>query len=366
MKVWEEGLSHFLVQAALPQQAGTLPRLHKPSWQSLWHSPYPGTAVGHVELLLNYLWYFLTRSSLALCWTLSTLAAFWFSLFIGFSSAALPFFSLGLLAVTKPNILPFWTTHSLSNGMLLCVSVCESCHCYLTLLSGTPSKYQLCTSYMPQSLEYLTETSIFCSFAITALLRLSLFPDLISDSAGVCHFQAFPPFYLLFILGFFSPPLLSMLLLHASSFSPSLTFVSTILWFVFSHSHPCWWPSGSQLCLFLFSTWLWLRPEEWVQFISQINAFHAATCLPSCISSSALPLLQFVLLKDKQPQNCICFPCAVSLNINHHFHAVCISSPGGILALILYWPCSHTSVSCCVCVFSLLAFLCWRNSHKAM
>lgn len=54
------------------------------------------------------------------------------------------------------------------------------------------------------------------------------------------------------------------------------------------------------------------RPEEWVQFISQINAFHAATCLPSCILSSALPLLQFVLLKDKQPQNWIGFPCAVS------------------------------------------------------
>lgn len=30
--------------------------------------------------------------------------------------------------------------------MLLCVSVFDSCHCYLTLLSGTPSKYQLCTS----------------------------------------------------------------------------------------------------------------------------------------------------------------------------------------------------------------------------
>lgn len=72
---------------------------------------------------------------------------------------------------------------------------------------------------------------------MTALLRLSLFPVLVSDSAGVCHFQAFSPFYLLFILGDFLPPLLSVLLLHPPSFSPSLAFVSTILWLVFSHSH---------------------------------------------------------------------------------------------------------------------------------
>lgn len=72
---------------------------------------------------------------------------------------------------------------------------------------------------------------------MTALLRFSLFPVSVSDSAGVCHFQAFSPFYLLFILVFFSPPLLFMLLLPPPSFSPSLAFVSTILWLVFSHSH---------------------------------------------------------------------------------------------------------------------------------
>lgn len=194
--------------------------------------------------------------------------------------------------------------------MLLWVSVCESCHCYLTLLSGTPSKYQLCTSYMPQSLEYLTETSIFCSFAITALLRLSLFPDLISDSAGVCHFQAFPPFYLLFILGVFSPPLLSMLLLHPPSFSPSLTFVSTILWFVFSHSH---WSLSIPV------------DDQWISVVS-ISVQHVALTQARGVGA--------VHLSDQ------CFPCChllaqLHLIISPPITAVCTAQ--GQAASELHW-----------------------------
>lgn len=104
-----------------------------PPGQSLWHSPYPGTAVGQVELLLSYLWYFLSRSSLALSWTLfscSLLVLIVHWLLICCSSL----FSLGLPAVTKPNILPPCTTHSLSNCMLLCVSVFDSCHVSCILL----------------------------------------------------------------------------------------------------------------------------------------------------------------------------------------------------------------------------------------
>lgn len=173
---------------------------------------------------------------------------------------------------------------------------------------------------------------------MTALPRFSLFPVSVSDSAGVCHFQAFSPFYLLFILVFFFP---SSLVYAPSSSSQLLTItclcqhnsLACFQPFTFIPQHPCWWPSGSQLYLFLSSTWLWLTGQRsdlvlWVQLISQISAFHAATCLSSCILSSALPLLQSVLLKDKQPQNCIGFPFAVSWNINYHFQAVCISSPG--------------------------------------
>lgn len=168
---------------------------------------------------------------------------------------------------------------------------------------------------------------------MSALLRLSLFPVLVSDSAGVCCFQAFSPFYLLFVLGDFSPLLLPMFLVHPPSFSPSLAFVSTVLWLVFSHSHfipqhPCWQPSWSQLYLFLFSAWLWLTDQRSDLLWMQINAFHATTCLSRCISSPALPLLQSVLLKDKQPQNCIGFPFAISWNINHHVQAVFVSFPG--------------------------------------
>lgn len=74
-------------------------------------------------------------------------------------------------------------------------------------------------------------------FAMTALLRLSLLPVLVSDSAGVCHFQAFSPFYLLFILGVF---FLSSLVYAPSSPSQLLTLTCLCQHnslAVFSHSH---------------------------------------------------------------------------------------------------------------------------------
>lgn len=263
-----------------------------------------------------------------------------------------------------------------------CVCLCltpamchaSSSHCYLSLLSGTPSKYQLCTwHHLPASLPWIPHRDLNIFVVLPWLLSWG-FPNFLFCFQTLQVFF-FLPFYLLFILGGFSllSCLCSFFILPASHYQLPL---SAQFFGLFSAIHidpsaSLLMTGGSRLYLFLFSTWLWLTGQRsdlllWVQLISQISAFHAATCLSSCILSSALPLLQSVPLKDKQPQNCICLPFAVSWNVNYHFHAVCISFPG-------WHPCPYPALTVlshlwdALCVFSLLlAFLCWRNSHKAM
>lgn len=92
------------------------------------------------------------------------------------------------------------------------------------------------TSYLPQSLEYLTETS---TSSLPWLLSRG-FPYFLFWFQTLQVFVISRPSHLstfFSYLGDFLPPLLSMLLLHPPSFSPSLAFVSTILWLVFSRSH---------------------------------------------------------------------------------------------------------------------------------
>lgn len=232
----------------------------------------------------------------------------------------------------------------------------SSCHCYLTLLSGTPSKYQLCTSYCA-SVPW-TPHRDFNIFVVLPWLLSWGFPYFLICFQTLQVFVISRPSHpsaFFSYLGFFP----SCLVCAPSSSSQLLTItclcqhnsLACFQPFSLIPQHPCWRPSGFQLCLFLFSMWLWLTGQRsdlvWVQLISQINAFHAATCLSSCILSSALPLLQFVLLRDKQPQNCIAFPFAVSWNINCHFHAVWYPCPYPVLTVL-----SHLCEMLCVCFFS--------------
>lgn len=190
------------------------------------------------------------------------------------------------------------------------------------------------TSYVPQSLEYLRDLNIFVSlpwqlswgFPYFLFWFQTLHMFVISRPSHLSTFFSYLGiFYLLSCLcSFFILPASHHRLPLLAQFFGLFSAI---------HIHPSASMLTSQLILFLFSVWLWLTDQRsdlllWMQLISQINAFHATTCLSSCISSAALPLLQSVLLKDKQPQNCIGFPFAVSWNINYHFQAVCISSPG--------------------------------------
>lgn len=193
------------------------------------------------------------------------------------------------------------------------------------------------TSYMPQSLESLTETSTsscLCHDCSPEAFLISCF------GFRLCRCLSFPGL-LTFLPSFHTWGFFTSSLVYAPSSSQLLTItclcqhnsLACFQPFTFILQHPCWRPSWSQLYLFLFSMWLLLTGQRsdlllWMELISQISAFHATTCLSSCILSPALPLLQSVLLKDKQPQNCIGFPFAVSWNINYHFQAVCISFPG--------------------------------------
>lgn len=146
---------------------------------------------------------------------------------------------------------------------------------------------------------------------MTALSRLSLFLVLVSDSAGVCHFQAFLPSFRIWV---FPPALLSTLLLHPPSFSPSLAFVSTILWLVFSHSHsslsiPVDDPVVLSCIYFCSACGSDSQTRGVISSCGCSSSLRSMlSMLPTCILSSALPSLQSVLLEDKQPQKCMAFP----------------------------------------------------------
>lgn len=93
------------------------------------------------------------------------------------------------------------------------------------------------TSHIPQSREYLTEASASLCFCHDCSLKAFLISCF---GSRLCRCLSFPGLFT-FLPSFrtwvFSPPLLSTLLLHPPSFSPSLAFVSTMLWLLFSHSH---------------------------------------------------------------------------------------------------------------------------------
>lgn len=106
----------------------------------------------------------------------------------------------------------------------------------------------------------------------------------------------------------------SVLLRHPPSFSPSLVFVGTIFWHVFSHSHSSLSLRVDDLFdlqLYVFvpsvcgsdSTGQWSALLLWLWFISLVTTVHATTCLSSWLFLLVLPLFQtVVLLKDQKPE----------------------------------------------------------------
>lgn len=186
------------------------------------------------------------------------------------------------------------------------------------------------TSHVPQSLEYITEASASLCFCHDCSLK-SFLISCFGFRLGRC--LSFPGLSTFFsYLGF--PP---CSLVYAPSSSSQLLTITCLCQhnslacfqpFTFIPQHPCRWPSGSQLYLFLFSMWLWLTDQRsdfllWMQLISQINAFHAAH-LHLVISP---PITAVCTARGQAASEMYGFPLAVWWNRNYHFQAVCISSP---------------------------------------
>lgn len=181
------------------------------------------------------------------------------------------------------------------------------------------------TFYIPQSLEYLAETCTSLWFCCSCSPTEAFLSYFLLWFQTVEVFATSRPYSLLCItLSWFFFGWLFFLcfcfILPASRHHLSL---SALFWHIFSHSHSSLSvhvddPSDpSVVCICALSgsgsTGWWSALLLWMQFISQITIVHATTCSSSWVLSSVLPLFQsVVLIKDKRPQKCICFPFAVA------------------------------------------------------